>query len=117
MGNAIASPALEREFIDKAFYQRPLQDSDDKVGFCPFEPDERRAAKHSAAFELFRLASRLCALRVRFFAEERALSAEEISRAMADFGAPGVKLTYKRLRNLLALDDGAHFDVPQEEER
>ena len=67
MGNAIASPDLERDFIDNAFFQRPLQDSDDRVGFCPFETSERRAAKHSAAFEMFRLASRLCALRVRFF--------------------------------------------------
>ncbi|MBN9089523.1 MAG: type II CRISPR RNA-guided endonuclease Cas9 [Reyranella sp.] len=117
MGNAIASSDLEREFIGKAFYQRPLQDSDDRVGFCPFEPNERRAAKHSPAFELFRLASRLCALRIRSFGGERPLTAEEISRAMADFGAPGVKLTYKRLRNLLDLEDGARFDVPQEDER
>lgn len=116
MGNAIASPDLEQAFIDKAFCQRPLQDSDDRVGFCPFEPDERRAAKHSTAFELFRLASRLCAMRIRSFGEERPLTAEEITRAMADFGAPGIRLTYKRLRKLLALEDGALFDVPQEEE-
>lgn len=116
MGNAIASPVLEREFIDKAFFQRPLQDSDDSVGFCPFEPEERRAAKHSPAFELFRLASRLCALRIRSFGQERALTPEEISRGMADFGAPRIKLTYKRLRSLLDLEDGARFDVPPEEE-
>ena len=35
---------------------------------------------------------------------------------MGDFGAPGVKLTYKRLRKLLDLEDGARFDVPQEDE-
>jgi CRISPR-associated endonuclease Csn1 len=116
MGNAIASPDLERDFIDNAFFQRPLQDSDDRVGFCPFETSERRAAKHSAAFEMFRLASRLCAVRVRSFGSERALTAEEIARAMADFGAPGVKLTYRRLRKLLDLEDGARFDVPQEDE-
>lgn len=116
MGNAIANPDLERDFIGTAFFQRELQDSDDMVGFCPFEPDERRAAKHSPAFELFRLASRLCALRVRSFGSERPLTTEEISQAMADFGAPGVKLTYKRLRRLLDLEDGARFDVPLEEE-
>lgn len=116
LGNVLASFDLERDFIDKAFYQRPLQDSDERVGFCPFEADERRAARHSPAFELFRLASRLCALRVRSTGAERALTAEEISRAMADFGAPGVKLTYKRLRKLLGLADDARFDVPLEEE-
>ncbi|MCW5733897.1 MAG: type II CRISPR RNA-guided endonuclease Cas9 [Enhydrobacter sp.] len=116
MGNALAGRDLEREFIEAAFFQRPLQDSDDRVGFCPFEPEERRAAKHSPAFELFRLASRLCALRIRAAGQERALTPEEISSAMANFGAPGVKLTYKRLRSLLALEDGALFDVPLAEE-
>ncbi|MBM3620265.1 MAG: type II CRISPR RNA-guided endonuclease Cas9, partial [Alphaproteobacteria bacterium] len=116
MGNAIANPDLQRQFIETAFFQRPLQDSDDRVGFCPFEPDERRAAKHSPSFERFRLASRLCTLSVRSEGSERTLTAEEISLAMADFGAPGVKLTYKRLRRLLKLDDGNSFDVPREEE-
>jgi CRISPR-associated endonuclease Csn1 len=116
MGNAFASPDLECGYIDEAFFQRSFQDSDERVGFCPFETNERRAAKHSAAFEMFRLASRLCAIRVRSFGGERALTAEEIARAMADFGAPGVKLTYKRLRKLLDLEDGARFDVPQEDE-
>lgn len=116
MGNAIANPDLQRQFIDTAFFQRPLQDSDDRVGFCPFEPDERRAAKHSPSFERFRLASRLCTLSVRYSGGERTLTGEEISRAMADFGAPGVRLTYKRLRGILKLDDGNSFEVPREEE-
>ncbi|MBX3497874.1 MAG: type II CRISPR RNA-guided endonuclease Cas9 [Alphaproteobacteria bacterium] len=116
MGNAIANPDLQRQFIETAFFQRPLQDSDDRVGFCPFESDERRAAKHSPSFERFRLASRLCTLSVRYAGGERTLTAGEISLAMADFGAPGIKLTYKRLRGLLKLGDGDSFDVPREEE-
>ena len=116
MGNALASPDLEREFIEAAFFQRPWQDSDDSVGFCPFEPDERRAAKHSPAFELFRLASRLCALRIRSRGGERPLTAEEISRAMTNFGAPKVRLTFKRLRELLDLEDDALFELPRDDE-
>lgn len=116
IGNAIAHPDLERDFIKIAFFQRPLQDSDDRVGFCPFEPDERRAAKHSPSFERFRLASRLCTLSVRYPGGERTLTAEEISLAMTDFGAPGVKLTYKRLRDRLNFDDGYSFDLPRDEE-
>src|SRR6516164_7736503 len=38
-GNAHATEELERQFRDKAFSQRPLQNSEDKVGNCPFEPD------------------------------------------------------------------------------
>ena len=116
MGNALADPDLEREFIETAFFQRPLQDSDDRVGWCPFETDERRAAKHSPAFELFRLASRLVALRIRSHGGERALTPDQIAVAMTDFGAPGVRLTYKRLRKLIDLPDGDLFDVPLEDE-
>lgn len=116
MGNALASPDLEREFIETAFFQRPLQDSDERVGWCPFETDERRAAKHSPGFELFRLAARLTSLRIRNHSGEYALTGEQIILAMADFGAPGVKLTYKRLRKLLEVPDGDLFDVPPDEE-
>lgn len=116
MGNALADPDLEREFVETAFFQRPLQDSDDRVGWCPFEDGERRAAKHSPAFELFRLAARLTSLRIRSHGGERALTPDEIGLAMADFGAPGVKLTFKRLRKLIELPDGHLFDVPLEEE-
>jgi CRISPR-associated endonuclease Csn1 len=78
LGNLLASIDLERDFIEIAFSQRPLADSEDKVGFCPFEPAERRAPKHSPSFELFRLLSRLTSIRI----DERSLSAEEISAAI-----------------------------------
>jgi CRISPR-associated endonuclease Csn1 len=116
MGNGIASPDLEREFTAEAFFQRPLQDSEHLVGPCPFEPDHKRAAKHSPAFELFRLASRLTSLRIKTGGVESPLSPTEVARAMDDFGAPGVRLTYGRLRKILNLPDGALFDVPLAEE-
>lgn len=115
-GNRLATDELERDFIDKAFSQKPLADSEDKVGECPFEPGEKRAAKHSYSFELFRLLSRLTALRIQTADGERPLSPEEITTIGTDFG--GMKgMTFKRLRKMLDLDDGLRFaGIPIEEE-
>ena len=107
-GNRLASELLEEEFIDIAFSQRPLADSEDKVGPCPFEPDERRAAKHSYSFELFRLLSRLAALRIQSAAAERPLTAVEIADATKDFGAYR-GLSFGRLRKLIGLADDQRF--------
>ncbi len=116
-GNRLATEELERTFVDLAFSQRPLADSEDKVGFCPFEPDERRAAKHAYSFELFRLLSRLAALTIRSPAgDERTLSQAEISAATEDFGSQrGV--TFKRLRKVAGLREEDRFDgLPLEDE-
>ncbi len=115
-GNRLATKELEKEFITKAFFQRPLADSEDKVGPCPFEPAEQRAAKRSYSFEMFRLLSRLAALRIQSGAGDRALTPEEITAANSDFG--GQKgMTFKRLRKMLDLADDTRFaGVPFEEE-
>lgn len=114
MGNSLASEELERRFIEIAFFQRPLADSEAKVGPCLSERGEQRAARRAYSFELFRFLSRLAALRVG--REERALTAEEIAAAASDFGGQR-GMTFKRLRKLIALEDGERFDaVPVEEE-
>ena len=104
LGNLLASVDLERDFIEVAFFQRPLADAEDKVGFCPFEPAERRAPKHSPSFELFRLLSRLTSIRI----DEQSLSAEEISSAIKDFGGQQ-SMTFKRLRKILDLSAAQRF--------
>jgi len=115
-GNRLATPELEQKYIDIAFFQRPLADSEKMVGNCPFEPEEKRAAKHSYSFELFRLLQRLNSLRVQSFGGERALTAAEITLASDDFG--GTKgMMFKRLRKMLDLAEDERFaGVPIEEE-
>lgn len=113
-GNKTADAELEQAFIDVSFFQRPLADSEDKVGFCPFEPEERRAAKHAPSFERFRFVSRLNSLRLQ--PSGRALMPEEIATACVGFGSQN-GMTFKRLRKLLDLDDGTRFEgLPIEEE-
>lgn len=118
LGHMNASEELEAAYADAAFSQRPLQDSDDLVGLCPFIHSQRRAAKRSPAFELFRLYSRLAALRITSQGGgERALTPDEIVRAAADFGGQK-QLTYHWLRKRLELDDSAGFaDIVREDEK
>lgn len=112
LGNALASDALEQDFIATAFFQRPLADSEDKVGPCPFEKQEKRAARHAPSYELFRLLARLTSIRIG----QRALSPQEIAEATQDFGSQQ-SFSYSRLRKLLALDPSQRFDgVPPDEE-
>jgi CRISPR-associated endonuclease Csn1 len=116
LGNPLADEDLRDAYSELAFTQRPLADSEDRIGPCPFEPDEKRAAKRGYSFELFRFLSRLNALRISARQVERALTAEEIARAADGFGTQR-GMTFKRLRNILDLADAERFaDIPFGEE-
>jgi CRISPR-associated endonuclease Csn1 len=108
--NPRASEDLERQFIDKAFSQRPLQDSEDKVGKCPFEPDQKRTSKRAPSFELFRFLQRLVNLRIAVGRAERPLTADEIGIVLKRFGEQK-SYTYKTLRKDLDLDPNARFSA------
>jgi CRISPR-associated endonuclease Csn1 len=108
--NPCASEELERQFIDKAFSQRPLQDSEDKVGNCPFEPDQKRTSKRAPSFELFRFLQRLVNLRIAVGRAERPLTPEEIGVVVKKFGEQKT-YTYKTLRKDLDLDPNARFSA------
>ncbi|MBN8552000.1 MAG: type II CRISPR RNA-guided endonuclease Cas9 [Caulobacterales bacterium] len=116
-GNAQASAELEASFTEIAFFQRPLQDSDALVGDCPFEPGEKRAARHAPSFERFRMLSRLAAIRVTEGREERPLTADQIARVDGTFGdQKGIK--WARLRKLIGLkEETAFVGVSGEDEK
>lgn len=117
LGNAAAGEALEKAFAEIAFSQRPLKDSDDLVGFCPFIPGARRAARRSYSFELFRLYAFLDSIRLINHTGERKLSPAEIARAVDNFGTQK-KLTWKWLRKRLGpVDPSIRFaNVSPEDE-
>lgn len=113
-GSRLATGDLEKAFLAEAFYQRPLADSEDRVGECPFERGEKRAAKRSYSFEVFRFLSRLASLRIA--PGDRPLSAEQIGSAAEDFGGQR-GMTFKRLRKILDLDGDDRFaGIPFDEE-
>ncbi len=108
LGSAKTTQSLQSEIASAAFDQRPLQDSEDKVGPCPFEPGEKRTAKRAPSFEMFRFLSRLANLRLTAGRTERALAPEEIARAARNFGEQK-SITFKTLRKLLDLDPNTRF--------
>lgn len=109
-GNRTINEAFLELFAETAFFQRPLQDSEDKVGQCPFEPGQKRAARRAPSFELFRYLSRLSNLKIAVGrSPERRLTAEEISLAARGFGESKKTITFKSLRETLDLDPNARF--------
>lgn len=109
LGNPVASEALQADFARIAFFQRPLQDSEHLVGKCLFERDQMCTARRSYAFEMFRLLSRLAALRLTSRGQpDQPLTPEQIAAASANFGYQK-KLSYKWLRAKLDLDPSVRF--------
>jgi len=109
-GSAVATGELAKTFCNAAFSQRPLEDSEGKVGKCPFEPDQKRTARRAPSFELFRFLSRLASLRITVGpAEPRALTRDEIALAAKGFGQSKKSITFKSLRDALDLDPNARF--------
>ena len=108
LGNPAAMEELEAEYARIAFTQRPLQDSEHMVGFCLFEAGEKCTARRSYAFEMFRLLSRLAAIKLTTRGQDNALMAEQMALAAADFGKQK-KLTWKWLRRTLDLAPGVRF--------
>ena len=108
LGNLVASEALQEDFARIAFFQNPLKNSDDLVGNCLFEPTERRTARRSPSFELFRLLSRLNALELVTPHGKHRFKPDELQTIVADFGTTkGV--TFTAVRRLLKLDAATRF--------
>lgn len=108
LGLAPASDALEEAYVNIAFRQLAMQDSEKLVGLCPFEKEEKRAAKLSPSFEKFRLLTRLINLRVTTPEGERVLTTDELARTTRDLGATKI-LTGKKVRDLIGLPDYVRF--------
>ncbi|MGQ0685263.1 type II CRISPR RNA-guided endonuclease Cas9 [Bradyrhizobium sp.] len=116
-GSKIAGETFLQKFADAAFSQRPLQDSEDKVGDCPFEPGHKRTARRAPSFELFRFLQRLAHLRISAGRVERSLTAEETALATQGFGEATKTISFASLRKTLDLDPNARFaGVPKEKE-
>ncbi len=108
--NTEASETLECAYLDIAFYQRPLQDSEDMVGDCPFEPSEKRSARHAPSFEKFRLLSKLNTVKIIEADNSlRRLKVAELAAALDDFGAQK-SITWKTLETKLGFRDGCRFE-------
>lgn len=107
-GNKAASYDLMETFIDIAFSQRPMASSEDRVGECIFETNEKRTARFAPSFERFRYLSRLVNLRLQTGRLERGLNPDELALCLEGFGKPA-KITYTNIRSRLDLDANTRF--------
>jgi CRISPR-associated endonuclease Csn1 len=117
LGNAAATDDLAALFSDKAFSQRPLQDSEKLVGKCVFEPEQLRTARRAPSFEMFRFLQRLAHLRIAVGRVERPLTTDEIALASNGFGEATKTISFASLRKTLDLDPNARFaGIPKDKE-
>lgn len=106
--NKIATEALQHAFIETAFFQRGLQDSEKLLADCAFEAKEKRTSKRAYSFELFRFFSRLNTFEILDGRMVRRVTVDELSLATRNFGSTK-KITFKTLRKLWKLSDTASF--------
>lgn len=106
--NKIATPALEAAFVETAFFQRGLQDSEKMLAECAFETKEKRTSKRAYSFELFRFLSRLNTFEILDGRVGRRVTTDELSMATKNFGSTK-KITFKALRKLWKLPDNVSF--------
>ncbi|MDF1721443.1 MAG: type II CRISPR RNA-guided endonuclease Cas9 [Minwuia sp.] len=109
LGNRLASEDLEAAFHEIAFFQLGLKGSEDLVGHCPFEPEEKRSPRMAPSFEKFRFVAKLNTVQVRTEAGLRRLTAEELGHALADWGMTTKKFTWNALAKKLGFRDGTVF--------
>lgn len=93
----------------------------EKVGFCTFEPDERRAAKATYTFEYFKLLQDLNHIRLAGNGTApQPLNAQQ-REILKTAALQSASLSYAQIRKKLALDDDVFFnslyygDKPKEE--
>jgi CRISPR-associated endonuclease Csn1 len=111
LGFEKATPELEEQFLEIAFFQRPLQSSAHLIGFCGLEPDERRAPKFSYTAELFVLWSKLNNLRIKNQSgDERPLTQTE-KETLAAKAQTLKSLSYVQIRKQLELTDQDRFNI------
>lgn len=103
-GATFATEELEASVQRIAGRQRPVGNSEQMVGYCAFEPEEKRSSVFAPSFELFRALCRLNNLSLRSDANQspHRLTPEQVKKALS-VAESQKSLTYKTLRKLLGL--------------
>ncbi|MEG2172539.1 MAG: type II CRISPR RNA-guided endonuclease Cas9 [Desulfovibrionaceae bacterium] len=102
-GNNLATETLRVNYATLAFDQRPLASTADMVGACVFIAGEKRAPRFAPTAERFRLAQRLCTLRL-YNTEGKTIKLEPcgIKKVLSLLGAQK-GISYKSVRTVLGL--------------
>lgn len=121
LGVTWMSETLEEAYLDIFSSQRSFDEGpggnspfggglEEKVGFCTFEPNERRASKATYTFEYFKLLQDMNHMRIAGGTNEaRPLTAEERER-VKEAALKSPSLSYGQLRKKLALREDEYFN-------
>ncbi|NOT66400.1 MAG: type II CRISPR RNA-guided endonuclease Cas9 [Methylotenera sp.] len=114
LGNTFAQADFEEDYTKIFASQRPVDDGEiaDMVGFCTFEPDEKRAAKATYSAERFVLLSRLNNLMLIEAGERRVLDAAQ-RKTIETMAYKSVKVKYQQIRKALELPESIRFNLVQ----
>lgn len=82
----------------------------DKVGFCTFEPDEKRAAKATYTFEYFKLLQDLNRMRLTGMGMPPEPLDDEQREVLKSAALRSASLSYGQIRKKLNLDDDVFFN-------
>lgn len=109
--NIVCTEELENNYLSIWSAQRPFaskNDIDQKVGFCTFEPKEKRAPKATYTFQSFIAWEHINKLRLISPNETFALKDSE-RRLLYEEAFRKNRMTYKDVRRLLSLPDDIRF--------
>ncbi|NOS97176.1 MAG: type II CRISPR RNA-guided endonuclease Cas9 [Methylotenera sp.] len=114
LGNTFAQADFEEDYTKIFASQRPVDDGEiaDMVGFCTFEPDEKRAAKATYSAERFVLLSRLNNLMLIEAGERRVLDAAQ-RKTIETMAYKLTKVKYSQIRTALDLSASVRFNLVQ----
>lgn len=100
---------FKEAILETAFLQRPLKSFADKIGKCTFFEDEPRAAKDSMSAMEFVALTRI----INTLSNLSKISGEVYSKdkigEILEFVMNNGEITYKKLREILNLDEKLHF--------
>lgn len=110
LGSKIAIEDIQDKYKEIAFFQTPLQSMENMIGYCTFEPNEKRAPKCTYTSEIFTCANKLVNLSIiDESGNTRFLTGEEIHEII-ELAHKQSKVTYKQAKNLLNLEDEIKFN-------
>jgi CRISPR-associated endonuclease Csn1 len=108
LASPCASEAIEEDYSRYALAQMPLKPSEDVIGACRFESQEKRAYRNCPSFELFRFLSKLNNLRILADVKAEPLSESQRLAARRAFALTG-EISYAGLRKAIALPKDWRF--------